>query len=568
MSPRTRAASKLRIALAPLTVLLSVSFAQAQVAPDAGSILRQQLPPRNELPSKRPPPLRTEEPARAPLKAASDVQFVLKGLRITGQTAFSENELLELLLPPLIGKQVGLTDLEDAAARISHHYRSNGYLVARAYLPAQDIRAGVVEIAVLEGRIGRVVIENESRVRDEVIAARVANLEGQLVREDKIDSTLRLTYDLTGVGSGSQAALRPGLDVGEADLVLNLTPDPFLSGSIGVDNHGNRFTGGNRLTGHIAIHSPTGSGDKLLLRGTWGDPDLGVYEASYQVPLSATGLQVGVDYSHVNYELGRNFSPLEAKGKADTWLAFAAHPIVLAHDYSAHAQVSYQQSDIQDRIDATSTVTDKSSRLGTFTLTGDWIDEFGSGGVTAVSLSYGLGELDIESPVARAIDGATARTQGNFQKWGLTVTRLQRLADRTSLFLFIAGQKASKNLDSSEKLILGGPNGVKAYPVGEAPGDSGYLVSAELRYDVNAGWIPGQAQLLVFADTGKVTVNENPFAPGPNNRSLSSIGVGVNLATDLGFEVRASAAHKLGSERATSDTDEPTRAWLQLVKRF
>ena len=39
------------------------------------------------------------------------------------------------------------------------YYRAHGYFVARAYLPAQDITGGEVEIAVLEGRIGTVTVK-------------------------------------------------------------------------------------------------------------------------------------------------------------------------------------------------------------------------------------------------------------------------------------------------------------------------------------------------------------------------------------------------------------------------
>jgi len=546
---------------------LAAPLAEAQVAPDAGSILRQQRPPVLDLPPKPPPALQIEQPTRPQPPAPPDTRFVLSEVRFTGQTVFTEDELFALV-QDLVGTQVGLADLEQAAARISRYYRARGFVVARAYLPAQDIRDGLVEIAVLEGRIGRVVIENRSRVRDELIAARVTGLQGRIVREENIDRVLRLTYEMAGIGSGSQAALEPGADVGGTDLVLQLNSAPFATGSVELDNHGNRFTGGNRLSGQIDFHSPTGSGDLLSLRATEGDPDLGLYRLYYQLPVGANGLRLGADLSHVRYRLGRDFAALEASGTADTRLAFASYPLALARTYSAHARISFQQSDIQNRIGATASVTDKSSRLGTFAITGDWEDAFAGGGTNAVSVSHGVGDLNIKSPDARAIDDATARTSGGFQKSNLSLTRLQRLTERVSLYLLFAGQKANKNLDSSEKLILGGPNGVKAYPQGEAPGDSGYLLNVEMRYELPGDWIPGRTQLLGLVDTGEVSINENPFVPGANRRRLSSAGFGVNWIGAQDFNVRLLVAHRLGNSRATSDTDAAARAWLQLIKRF
>jgi hemolysin activation/secretion protein len=51
-----------------------------------------------------------------------------------------------------------------------------------------------------------------------------------------------------------------------------------------------------------------------------------------------------------------------------------------------------------------------------------------------------------------------------------------------TLYASFSGQRASKNLDSSEEFFLGGPNGVRAYPQGEGAGDEGWLSRLELRH--------------------------------------------------------------------------------------
>ena len=554
------------LALALTAIASAVPCAQAQVAPDAGSVLRQQRLPA-ELPAKPVPKLEIEEPARKTSPAQPDTRFVLRGVRVSGQTVFSEAELLALM-QDMVGKEVGLADLEQAAARVSLYYRERGYVVARAYLPAQELHGGIVDIAVLEGRVGRVKIENGSRVRDDVIASRIDGLQGRVVREQDLDPRLRLIYELSGIAPNPQAMLVSGANVGETDLVLHLDQGPFASGSVALDNYGNRFTGGNRISAQVDIHSPTGSGDRLSLRATEGDPNLSFYRLSYQIPANDSGLLLGGDVTHVHYRLGRSFSALKANGTADSWLAFASHPLLLGRTYSAHVRVSYQQMDIQDRIDSTSTVTDKINRLSTIAVTGDCLDGFSGGGANGASLSLGAGELDIQTPLARAIDDVTARTNGGYRMWNLSLTRLQRLTERTSLYVLYQGQKANKNLDSSEKFILGGPNGVKAYPQGEAPGDSGYLLNAELRYDLSDSWFSGRTQLLALVDTGEVTVNENQFDRGANQRRLSSAGLGVNWVAEQGLQLRLQVAHKVGNSHATSDTDKALRGWLQVIQRF
>ena len=47
------------------------------------------------------------------------------------------------------------------AARITDLYREHGYILARAYVPAQEMRDGAVEIGVVEGRVGKIVSQAE-----------------------------------------------------------------------------------------------------------------------------------------------------------------------------------------------------------------------------------------------------------------------------------------------------------------------------------------------------------------------------------------------------------------------
>ena len=148
--------------------------------------------------------------------------------------------------------------------------------------------------------------------------------------------------------------------------------------------------------------------------------------------------------------------------------------------------------------------------------------------------------------------------------------RLQSVTDTISLYAGINGQVASKNLDVSEKMELGGINGVRAYPEGEAYADQGYLLTLEARMLLPkfSEQIPGQVQLVGFVDTGSVTLNKNPWAPGDNRRTLSGAGIGLNWTAYNNFVVKASYARKLGSGTATSAPDKSGRFWIQAVKYF
>jgi hemolysin activation/secretion protein len=183
--------------------------AQAQIVPDAGSILREQQKTVPEVPTRPAPTIKQDEPVRPALKPADTPRFVLKGFRVTGNTVFAEPELVDLVRE-YVGKEVGFADLEQATARISRYYREHGYMVARAYVPTQTITMdGVVEIAVIEGRFGKVDLDNKSRVRDGVARGYLDGFPGTPVTQPELERKMLLLNDLPGVGE-ARATLKPG----------------------------------------------------------------------------------------------------------------------------------------------------------------------------------------------------------------------------------------------------------------------------------------------------------------------------------------------------------------------
>ncbi|MDB5749580.1 MAG: peptide transporter, partial [Ramlibacter sp.] len=212
--------------------------------------------------------------------------------------------------------------------------------------------------------------------------------------------------------------------------------------------------------------------------------------------------------------------------------------------------------------------TERQARVLMASAFGDHRDDLFGGGVNSWFATWSSGQLDIGTAAARAVDRLTARTDGHYDKLSFSAMRLQRVGGPFSVYAGLSGQLASKNLDVSEKMSLGGMNGVRAYPEGEAYADEGALLTVEGRMDLPPppAAIPGRLQLIAFADGGSVTTSKKPWTPGDNRRTLGAAGLGVNWAEPGNFLVRAFVARKLGSEPATSAPDSSTRFWVQLVK--
>jgi hemolysin activation/secretion protein len=145
---------------------------------------------------------------------------------------------------------------------------------------------------------------------------------------------------------------------------------------------------------------------------------------------------------------------------------------------------------------------------------------------------------------------------------------MQRLTDNLQFYVAVQGQLADQNLDPSQKFVLGGPNGVRAYAQGEGVGDAGILGTAELRYALPArGWFT-HTQVFAFFDGGRVRINEDQFLPGQNDIDLYGAGVGLNVEIADGFTLHGSVAWAVGSDSSQSVDNSGSQGWIQLVKSF
>ena len=547
--------------------LVACSIGFAQTPPNAGSlnqqIEREQPPPAAE---RVIPPIRIEQGA-APAASDPDHQKILvHSLRVKGAHVYAEAALVQAA--DFKGShEFTLSDLRKMAAKIADYYHQRGYLLAQAFLPAQDIRNGVVTIALLEGEYGNITLRNSASLSDHLARSLLSDLNsGDAVSIGPLETSLLLLSDLPGVNVKS--TLVPGASVGASDLIVDVTPGRRVTGSVNVDNTGNRYTGANRVGAMLNLNNLTGYGDVATVQALSSGAGLNYARVSYQAQFGRA--KAGVAYASMHYRLGREFESLQAKGNAQIASVFGGMPLLRSRNNNLYAVINFDAKTFGDRVDSTSTRADKKVRTVMASLTGDHRDGLGGGGLSSYALTWTSGQIDINSPAARATDITTAQSGGHFDKLGFNAARLQSMTRAVSLYAAVNGQLASKNLDTSEKMELGGVNGVRAYPEGEAYADQGYVLNLEARA-LLPRWSErqrGQMQLAAFIDTGTVTLNKKPWANGDNRRSLSGFGLGLSWADNDNFVVKAYYARKLGTASASSAPDKNGRFWLQAVKYF
>ncbi|MET3131160.1 hemolysin activation/secretion protein [Oxalobacteraceae bacterium GrIS 1.11] len=545
--------------------LLTLSQAAFAVDPPGAGSQIQQIPVAPQ-PKKTFPEIRVQRGAVAPVAVDDDVKIVVQRLDITAATTFPA-DALRAVTGFVPGAQLTLSELRVMAAKVADFYHAQGYFLAQAFLPAQDIKDGGVTISVLEGQYGKVSLRNQSRVADGLAQRVLDGLNsGDTIATAPLERRLLLLSDMPGVEVKS--TLVPGASIGSSDLIVDVTPGQRVSGSVDVDNQGNRYTGTRRIGATLNVNEVAGYGDAATLRVFTSAEGLNYARAAYQGQLGLTRL--GLAYTAMDYRLGQEFAALQASGTAKIDSVYGSYPLIRSRGNSLYAQINYDAKSFRDKSDVSGSVTDKDADVWMINVNGDHRDEFGGGGVSNYSFTWTTGKIDIATAVALEIDQSTARSNGSFNKFSLSAARLQALTDNTSLYGSLSAQTATKNLDISEKMGLGGVGGVRAYPGGEGYADQGYVLNLEARRNLPSfgDALPGQLQLIAFVDTGTVNLSKNAWAPGANRKTLSGAGLGLTWAGANGLGLKIYYAHKLGNAQASTVPDTMGRVWLQGVKYF
>jgi hemolysin activation/secretion protein len=531
--------------------------------PGAGAILRQSQPAASPSPSSTRTDLTIDR--EADVKLPPDASFQVTSIRITGNKKIA-TETLHALVADSEGGDLNLVQLTVLAARITAHYRSQGYPLARAIIPAQTIRAGIVEFQIIEAHYGKISLDNRSPVSDALLLATLSPLQiGEVVQQQELDKTLLLLSDVPGVLVN--AKLNAGEIVGTSDLEVSTRTSPAVYGNIGLDNYGSRYTGKSRIYGSVNIINPLNQkfSNVLSLGALKSDGGLSYGRIAYESVVNGQGTRLGASYLMLRYALGAPLATLKVNGTAMVRSLWVKQPLMRSRDINLYGQIQYDNKQLKDRVDTTGIRTDRYLDNLTLSLAGDALL---LGGINSWSLGWTSGRVGFGDSAAQLTDAATAKTQGEFSKWNANLTRLQSLSPRSALYLSLSGQWSNTNLDAAEKMSAGGPSAVRAYDTGALSGDTGYLAVAEWRQDMGAAW-GGQWQALAFMDSARVTLNKKlwPQATSTNNATLSGAGIGLNWVGSQ-WSAKSYVATALGPTPALVPTNNAWRAWVEVSRRF
>lgn len=281
--------------------------------------------------------------AQPPASPPDDTRVFVSRFVVTGATVYSQ-EQLQAQLAGGEGRQLTLAQIKEFATRITTFYRSHGYILARAYVPAQEMRGGVVEIAVLEGRVGKIDITGLRHYSAETLRQYIEPQSAAHVLEaGAYERGLLVLNDLPGLAVKS--TLRAGAEPGTTDIVLDVDKDLLLTGALDSNNYGSPETGYERFGVSLNLNNPLGLGDVLAFRGLTSTVGgvLWLVRLSYAIPVNTLGTKVGAAYthSHVGADVGVIVGDITVRGDADIGSLYLLHPFLRSREWSLYGHAGF-----------------------------------------------------------------------------------------------------------------------------------------------------------------------------------------------------------------------------------
>lgn len=548
---------KTSILLATTLSLYSASI------PNIGDALREIKPPQIEKKKVPLPPL--EQESEEYKKSFKDGKKVfIKSYEINGNTQIS-TEKIKKILQSYEAKNLSFEEIREIVGLVTKAYRDEGYFIARAYIPTQDLQMqkSVLKIEIIEGAYGEFKLENSSRVKDSILQATLdATKDRKIIATKDLQRSLLLINETPGVKVNA-TKIAAGKELGSSDFIIETQKTQTLNGYFIGDDYGSEHTGKHRFMAGVDINSPFKIGDKLSLSALSSE-NMGLLNGgiAYSFPLHSNGLRAQLSYSKTTYELGGSYQNLDAVGNANSLIALFTYPLVRSSAKSVNLYLRTSYNEMNDKIRTFDSNIQKNTVVSKFGT--DYSNQhlvFGKYSQTNLDASLSVGRLEFKNLIDKENDAKGANTHGNFSKINLELQNTAFFSDTTSWKNKVQLQYAlgGKNLDGSEDLTLGGINGVKFYPFGEENAENGYIYNTELVYSLPQLY-KLNSKISLFYDVGRVYMSKN--ITNEKSRILQDAGVGY-YGSYNSFFINAHLAHKVGTAKVTSSDDYDMRFMFQ-----
>ena len=486
-----------------------------------------------------------------------------KGIEVRGPD-FLRTPEFEQLLTPYLGQPMSLRKVYRLQREVILFCRQQDHPIIDAFYPEQDSTRGVIQMVVLEGKVGRVTVNNpdpkyfpDSRFIDAI-----------RVRPDENVLESELLADINWMNRNSyfrdvDVLFKQG-DLGKVDIQLDVKDRIPVRPYVGYENSGNEILGEHRALMGVNLGDVLGLDHQLNYQFT-ADVELESFKAhslSYIAPLPwRHTLTVFGSYVDIESDL-LGFFNQEGQSYQASMRYGVPLPRFAALDHEVSAGFDYKRTDNNLEFGVVS-VFDVPTEIAQFVLGYRAFrpDSFGStsAGIQGFYSPGGLTRYNEDVNFALNRPG-TDDSYVYFRVLAARATKLPlgdnwRQRDISQLFSWhVTGtyQWADSRLLPSEQLGLGGYATVRGYEERVVNGDDGWIINNELRSPAfRLGNLTGKQgaydtmQFLVFSDYGAARSPEADF-------DLVSVGGGMRFNVSTHFQFRLDYGFQLTDKGLSS----------------
>ena len=475
------------------------------------------------------------------------------------------------------GNELSLTQLDDVAFLLTELLRDSGLLLAKAILPAQEIESGAVLIRVFVGKFGAVDSEANVLYNKTTLQQPFESVIGDAVNVDFVESTILRLSDMPGFTAA--AVFKPGNALGETRLTVKAVEEAPISYFAQADNYGVESTGDARLLLGVKVNNVTGHIDQLSVDAlkTFSPGDLRNARLTYEITHPDLVHTFGLGFSKTSYDVeDEAVLVLGIEGDTEIGEIFLRSQWIRQRNINVATRIGLALK--RSNVDFTSfNVEQGVDRLTVFeaTVVADALDtRFRGVHRASLTFSHGfsglLGSMDGQgNGESLGIVNGEQTLPGQFNKISASYSRLQSVVRNNSLLLHFNGQYSDDLLSSLERMSLGGPYTVRAYPVAEYVRDTAVFTS--LAWVINGGVFSdgiaygeyGWSDILslsLFADYGWGKLKDGSGGP-TSTIDIAGWGVEAELTfPDFGGFTRLSAAKPFDGSEALNGED--IQYWL------
>ena len=545
------------------SILAASQMSLAQNVPNAGQLLQEVKSPQIQPAKENKVP---EAPEQQHTVHGAQQVFV-RQFEIQGNTQFSES-ILRQQLQAYEGKQLTLTELQQAANKISDYYAKNGYSYSYAFLPAQKLIGGVVLLQVVEAQLNGVNVSNASNTQPWLVEQMIAPLQNrQPLSDSSIDEISSRLNRLNGVKNN--LSFTSGQSQNETLLNVELNPGQQYQAYLGADNFGSKYTGEVRGTGGVRVNSLLGLGDQLSLDAMSSGQRMNYGKIGYSALVHGSGTQVGASYSYLEYELGQDLKDAGYEGNAKETSVWLQQPVMQSTKQQTILSLNYTHKQLEDDVKTVQNYNHRNVESFQLGLNHSSYDSVGGAGFNEFAVINSLGHLDIKDDAVKAVDALSRQSDGDYLSVLLKASRLQKIMKSNELFASVEGFYSPDNLDSSEAYYVGGSNFMRGYKSSVFSASQGLASSLELRQDL---WSNAQNRLngKLFLDMAKLKLNAHTWMGSTEKNTVSLRSAGIGLSWDHRYtgSIQATFGFPLGDKPVQMNERDNYQFWINWQKTF